>query len=143
MNRDVIIQEARRAHGSFWHPTSDEGTGDRQAAAVTQAWQVAVTAMPDVVKEVQVASCLTERIDVVDRLEGVAYELKVSGKNPHHEFYRDVFKVVAYNELGGGNIQLFVFLTEASAAKRLSAGLAAFVTSCGNRLGFEVSVVGL
>ncbi len=44
--------------------------------------------------------CITtnfEKIDIIDTSENVAYELKVSGNNTHHEFYKELVKVLTYN----------------------------------------------
>lgn len=48
--------------------------------------------------EVSVSTENNEKIDVVDLKEKIAYELKVSGKNNHHEFYKDLVKILTYKE---------------------------------------------
>lgn len=143
MNDTRIVTEARRAHASFWRPTSDEGTGDRHAAAVTRAWQQALQDLPGIGFEVSVASGLNERIDVVDHENGIAYELKVSGKNAGHEYFKDIFKVLAFNQERSNPIKRLVFLTEAFGAARLHAGLGGYATRFGEQLGIELEIVGL
>lgn len=140
MNSEVIIEEARRAHNRIWRPTSDEARGDRMASGVTKAWQNAVSNLPGVTVEEQVGEEFSERIDLVDSAEGIAYEVKVSGKNPDHEFFKDVFKVLAYNSTHGRRtVKRFIFITESSGVERLSNSLAKFVPRCSDLLGFKVS----
>ena len=50
------------------------------------------------------------RIDAVDYATGTAYEFKVSGKNPHHRFFRAIWKVTVFNSRGAGKITKLVFL---------------------------------
>lgn len=74
--------EGQEAHKRLWQRTSDEGTGDRQATAVTQAWQNSLMDLQGVTTEEAFSDKYNERIDVVDSVEQVAYELKVSPNNP-------------------------------------------------------------
>lgn len=122
MRNDGIIEAARIAHKRFWRATSDEGTGDKQATTVTEAWQNDV-ASKDVQSEVPIKEGLRERIDVIDFSAATAYEMKVSGKNPHHEFYKDIFKVLIYNFQHDKKLEHLVFITEEEGAARLSKGL--------------------
>jgi len=52
-----------------------------------------------------------------------AYEMKVSGKNPTHEFFKDVFKAIEHNLSGGGQIKCLVFLTDRTGVARLQRGI--------------------
>jgi hypothetical protein len=49
--------------------------------------------------------------------------MKVSGKNPTHESFKDVFKVLEHNLSGGGSIKHLVFITDRAGVARLQAGL--------------------
>lgn len=49
---------------------------------------------------------------VLDRVEMCAFEFKVSGKNASSEFYRDVVKVLLWNEHHAEKIRRLVFITE-------------------------------
>jgi hypothetical protein len=142
MASDRIIQAAIAAYRVHWRPTSDEGTGDRQAKAVTDAWQAAVRG-PGIECELHVAPGLNERLDVVDLNTHTAYEFKVSGKNPHHEFYRDVFKVFIHNRMGGGRVGRLVFLTGEKGARALKVGLGSAVTQHAQSLGFAIEIHGI
>lgn len=73
-------------------------------------------------------------IDLVDLEEGIAYELKVSGNNVHHEFYKDVFKILLANS-NKLTFKKFVFIT----SKALPA-LADFAKSLSNEFDLVVEV---
>ena len=62
--------------------------------------------------EVLVAPDLDQRIDVLDAGTGTAYEFKVSGKNATSEFYKDVVKVILWNQKRKRKITRLVFITE-------------------------------
>lgn len=47
-----------------------------------------------------------------------AFEFKVSGKNATSEFYRDVVKVLLWNEHHAEKIKKLVFITEAQWGKK-------------------------
>jgi hypothetical protein len=53
-----------------------------------------------------------QRIDLLDRQEMCAFEFKVSGKNATAEFYKDVVKVLLWNERHVDKIRRLVFITE-------------------------------
>ena len=86
-------------------------------------------------------------LDVFDSSVGTAYEMKVSGNNPGHEFYKDVLKALAYNRSKpppAVAIRKLVFLTEERGIKALQAGVGKF--TCLNAqsvFGFEIALVGL
>jgi hypothetical protein len=117
-----IITAAKTAHQQFWRATSDESTGDKQASAVTKTWQHAVES-EHIRPEVPVAVHLQEKIDLVDFSTATAYEMKVSGKNAGHEFYKDIFKVLVYNQHKDQKLRTLVFITEQHGADKLNRGL--------------------
>jgi hypothetical protein len=110
----------------------------RAAQSVTVAWQNAVRSST-VHTEVPIRPGGNDAIDVVEL--PIAYELKVSGNNPQHEFYKDIFKVVAYNEAHIEKIQELVFMTDSAGAARLRQGLGAVAANATTRLGFTVDIV--
>lgn len=122
MRRNEIIEASRIAHRQFWRATSDESEGDKQATAVTIAWQRSV-ASKDVKCEVPIRDDLNEKIDVIDLSTATAYEIKVSGKNAGHEFYKDIFKVLVYNQHHDKKLEQLVFITEREGVATLSKGL--------------------
>ena len=101
MPHDEVIRLAREAHQKHWRMSGDEGTGDKLAAAVTSDWRSAVLALfPGRFAAEQAVGKLRERMDLVDLVGGVAYELKVSPNNDHFESYRDIFKVMVARDNG-------------------------------------------
>ena len=125
--------------------SGDEGTGDKLAKLVTDIWQAALAAKaPErFAIEYQVAPHLRERIDVVDLVAGVAYELKASPNNVHMEFYRDIFKVILARDNRLPTLKRFVFLTPKSAAVKLGRGMGKAVVEDATRLGLRIEVVAL
>lgn len=141
MSHDNIIEAAKVAHKTYWKSTTDEGTGDKLASTVTKAWQKSIISN-DIRCEVKIAMDLNERIDVIDSKSATAFEMKVSGKNPHHEFYKDIFKVIIYNENNCIMIKRLVFLTEKSGADKLLKGLGKSVTDhFKNKLPVEIVAI--
>ena len=86
-----------------------------------------------------------ERIDLVDMNEGTAFELKVSPKNTHFEFYRDIFKLAVHNkEAQDFKLVRLVFITPQKGAEKLQSSFVKSVSAiAGDQLGFEVEVVGI
>ena len=143
MSRQNVIDAAKLAHRTHWQTPDSVGDGDRLASAVTKAWQAAV-ASDSIEAEVSVGEVLNERIDVVDHDELTAYELKVSGNNPQHEFYKDLFKIWAYNRNYQPKLKRFVFMTEQRGIDRLSQGLANTVREGSfDLLGLTIEFVGI
>jgi hypothetical protein len=144
MPHDEVIRLAREAHQKHWRMSGDAGTGDKLAAAVTADWQSAVVAaFPGRFVAEQPVGQLRERIDLVDLVSGVAYELKVSPNNDHFEFYRDIFKVLVARDNGLPQIKSFCFVCPLEAARRYDNGLRKAVLGEGARLGLSLSVAAL
>jgi len=137
-----IIEAARLAHRQFWRATSDESTGDKQANKVTKAWQKMV-ASDDIRCEVPIKEGLKEKIDLIDHSANMAYEMKVSGKNPHNEFYRDIFKVIIYNQHHGKKLEGLVFITEQYGADNLNKGLGRAVKELLAQHRLYIDVIGI
>src|SRR5262249_47445149 len=62
--------------------------------------------------EAMVAPELDQKIDIVDLQTACAYEFKVSGKNAPAEFYKDVVKVIMWNQRRKNKLRGLVFITE-------------------------------
>lgn len=143
MKRDRIIEAAKYAHGKHWKDTHDESVGDKQARAATRYWQESVRS-ESVKDEAPVSEGLNERFDVVDFSTATAYEMKVSGKNPHQEFYRDICKVVVYNQYHKRKkLKRLVFITQQVGAAKLSKGLGVAIRTALSKYNLQVEVVGI
>src|SRR5580658_10549170 len=96
LDHDQVVQMAWAVHQAHWRMSGKESTGDQLAALITRIWQERVCeADPKRFQsEYQITNDLRERIDIVNVVDGIAYELKVSPNNVHMEFYRDIFKVL-------------------------------------------------
>lgn len=145
MAHEDVIRLAREAHTKYWRMSGDAGTGDKLAATITTAWQISVrSAFPErFVAEHPIATHLDERIDLVDLVEGIAYELKVSPNNDHFEFYRDIFKVLVARDHTLPKLKAFCFVCPREAAKRYDRGLRKTVLEWGSRLNLLLSVAEL
>jgi hypothetical protein len=55
---------------------------------------------------------LDQKLDILDTQMACAYEFKVSGKNAWAEFYKDIVKVIIWNEKRKPKISCLVFITE-------------------------------
>lgn len=138
-----IVQLARVAHREHWRATSDESTGDKQATAVTTAWQTraSLLAPGSIRTEVAISDDAKEKIDLVDDRDMTAYELKNSGKNPHHEFYKDIFKIITYNHKHTDKVRTLVFITELAGIERLKKnGLAQAVIASAPDFGITIEL---
>jgi hypothetical protein len=145
MMQDIVVKAARDAHKAHWQMSGDESTGDKLARLVTDKWQsdLKTNYQERFAIEYQVANHLRERIDVVDLVAGVAYELKVSPNNVHMEFYRDIFKVILARDNKFSHLKRFVFLTPTAGANRLMRGMGKAVIEDASRIGLSIEVIAL
>ena len=136
---------AQKKHGELWKRGSDVSTQTKSAIAVCRAWQEAVRAeFPDrFIEECVVGTGCNEKIDLVDRREFIAYELKVSPNNTHFEFYRDVFKVWVQRELGHEPLKKLVFITPKAGADRLRKQLGQEVIQLAAKHGLVVEIAAI
>ncbi|BCK87786.1 hypothetical protein MIZ01_1582 [Sideroxyarcus emersonii] len=142
--RSSVIHFAQEVHKKHWRMTGDAGTGDKLAAIITADWQSAVeAAFPGRFVREHPVGQLRERIDLVDIIDGIAYELKVSPNNDHFEFYRDIFKVLVARDNGLPKLRSFCFVCPLEAAQRYKKGLRKAVLGEGERLGLDLSVESL
>jgi len=115
-----IVQAAREAFKARVMAGSDVSTHTRNAQAIAKAWRAAAFDLdPSRYQyDVPVRPEFDQRIDVLDQEEMCAFEFKVSGKNATSEFYRDVVKVLLWNERHEKKIEKLVFITEETWGRR-------------------------
>lgn len=99
----------------------DVSTHTRNAQAIAKSWRAAAFALDSSRYQYEVPVCpeFDQRIDVLDRTEMCAFEFKVSGKNATNEFYKDVVKVLLWNERHEDKIRKLVFITEETCGRPL------------------------
>ncbi len=137
-----VVQLAREAYQRGWSRTVDVSASTRESQAISKDWQHRVRTADGARfgSEVKVSEEFCERIDLIDHLTETAYEMKVSGKNPTHEFFKDVFKILEHNLSGGGRIKRLVFLTDGAGVTRLQSGLCRSLLANSHDLGFEIKL---
>ncbi|MPN48616.1 hypothetical protein SDC9_196226 [bioreactor metagenome] len=114
-----IIEWARKSYHDHWDPEEkDEGKGDKNSIKVHKAWQKECLSLPSFECEKKVAK-ISQKFDVFDSISSTVYELKTSGNNSDHEFYKDLFKVLVHNKNSEQKIKRFIFLTEQKGIKAL------------------------
>ena len=135
------IETIRTIHSTVWKAKQSVSDATSTAISITRQWQAAVlTSKPSFAAEYPVSG-LGEKIDLLDRDQMIAYELKVSPNNTHMEFYRDVFKVLAHNEVAQVPIRKLVFIAPGVGARRLQRGLGEIACRIAGKFGFTVVVV--
>ena len=139
-----VLEIAASAYEKFWQPSSDESTGDKSAKKVTLHWQDNVMRLYDGLYQTEVpVPSLKEKIDLVNLTDGIAYEMKVSGKNPGHEFYKDIFKILIFNKKSEAKIKMLVFITEKKGVEELNRGLGKEAINFAKRLNLQIELVGV
>ncbi|MCG2720576.1 MAG: hypothetical protein L6290_00960, partial [Thermodesulfovibrionales bacterium] len=114
----MITEKLRKIHKTHRLVNGDVSSHTKSAQRITKEWQEAIKSEM-VYTEVSVSPENNEKIDVIDLSTKTAYELKVSGKNTHHEFYKDIAKVLTYNEYSDRKILKLIFLSEPEGIKSL------------------------
>ena len=125
-NSKPVVDVARFIAAPNRTGDKDESFATKQAIEITQLWQDRLIKNDSerYKKEVVIGGKLNEKIDLVDFRDLVAYELKVSGENPSHEFYKDLFKVLVFNQNHNViKLQRLVFITEGKGINKLEKGL--------------------
>ena len=125
-NSKPVIDQARLVNYRVKEDNKDVRYATKQANEISQIWQDRLLNIDSerYKKEVNIGGKLGEKIDLVDFREKVAYELKVSGENPGHEFYKDLFKVLVFNQnYNMIKLQRLVFITEGKGIDKLEKGL--------------------
>jgi hypothetical protein len=111
---DPIVSAAQIAFSARIKGSKDVSENTKNAQAIAKAWRGAVHQLdPDRFQiEAMVSPELDQKIDVVDLKNGCAYEFKVSGKNAWAEFYKDIVKVIIWNQKRKKRLSSLVFITE-------------------------------
>jgi len=111
---DPVVMAAQAAFSVRLRDSADVSENTKNAQAIAKSWRSAVHELdPDRFQiEQLVAPALDQRIDIVDTETGWAYEFKVSGKNASAEFYKNVVKVLMWNEKRKNKLSALVFITE-------------------------------
>ncbi len=144
-DQEIVVRLAGEVHANHWQMSGNVSTGDQLATLITSTWQKRLQeAVPGRFEiEYKIAPHLNQRIDVVDVVNGITYELKVSPNNVHMEFYRDIFKVILARDNRLPNLTRFVFLTPENSAAKLKRGMGQAVIDDSGRLGLTIDVIGL
>src|SRR5579863_8803549 len=97
---DPVVTAAQIAFAARIKNSSDVSQNTKNAQSIAKAWRGAVhTLDPDRFQiEALVTPELDQKIDILDMETACAYEFKVSGKNAWAEFYKDIVKVIIWNE---------------------------------------------
>jgi hypothetical protein len=141
----MIIDALREIHAKHRLGDGDVSAHTKSAQVITKEWQKTVCS-GSIQAEVKVSPVSNERIDIVDLSKHEAYELKVSGKNTHHEFYKDLIKVLTYNEYAESNERLnkLIFISELNGIKSLEGRLDEKILSMlENTHGLSIELVGI
>jgi hypothetical protein len=111
---DPVVLAAQAAFSVRIKDSKDVSENTKNAQAIAKAWRGAVHKLdPDRFQiEAMVAPELDQKIDIVDPETACAYEFKVSGKNAWAEFYKDVVKIIIWNEKRTKRLSGLVFITE-------------------------------
>lgn len=111
---DPVVLAAQAAFAVRIRGSKDVSENTKNAQAIAKAWRGAVHRLdPDRFQiEAMVAPELDQKIDIIDPETASAYEFKVSGKNAWAEFYKDVVKIIMWNEKRNKKIANLVFITE-------------------------------
>jgi hypothetical protein len=111
---DPVVLAAQAAFSVRIKDSKDVSENTKNAQAIAKSWRGAVHKLdPDRFQiEAMVTPELDQKIDIVDTETACAYEFKVSGKNAWAEFYKDVVKVIMWNEKRTKKLSGLVFITE-------------------------------
>jgi hypothetical protein len=117
---DPVVDAAQLAFAVRLKSSADVSENTKNAQMIAKAWRKAVYDLnPDRFQiEVSVAPELEQKIDIIDSETSCAYEFKVSGKNAPAEFYKDVVKVIMWNERKKRKLTCLVFITEEKWGRR-------------------------
>jgi hypothetical protein len=116
---DPVVTAAQLAFAVRLKDSCDVSENTKNAQAIAKAWRGAVHRLnPDRFQiEAMVTPELDQKIDIVDSETSCAYEFKVSGKNAWAEFYKDVVKVLMWNQHRSKKLSCLTFITEEKCGK--------------------------
>lgn len=117
-----IINQLKTIHKKYRLSNATTSEHTKSAQKITKKWQKLMqTKVKGTIKsEVSINKKSYEKIDIVDFKNCIAYELKVSGKNVQHEIYKDIFKIIRFNDyLKNKKITKLIFISEEKGIKKL------------------------
>jgi hypothetical protein len=139
-NQDEVLQAIDKIYKDRYSNEKklSRAEGNEKTTQITKEWQEAMIAKNSKRYFSEYPVDTTQRarqlIDLVDMEGEVAYELKVSGNNVHHEFYKDVFKILFANSKQQ-RFKKFIFITS-----KVLPTLADFTKSVSKEFDLEVEV---
>ena len=141
--RSEVLDKLVETHNELWGTGTDVSSQTSRSHNLTKVWQRKLTSIDSkrfIAEYIanNYAGNQSHKIDLVDTVDRVAYELKVSANNPHFEFYKDVFKVL-YANTPIKVIDKLVFCCPSNAERKLGA-LAKFVTTLSTQLNLEIEI---
>lgn len=147
-SQPIVVAEARKVHAEIWKESPHVSSQTKAAQQICRDWQQTVLAHfgERFRREYPVASLDIgyEKIDLVDMHEGIAFELKVSPKNTHFEFYRDIFKLAVHNKNSDFKLSRLVFITPEKGVAKLKSSFVKSVSAIAKtQLGFDVELEGI
>jgi hypothetical protein len=121
---DPVVEAAQLAFAVRLKDSADVSENTKNAQVIAKAWRKAVYDLNSdrFQIEAMVSPELDQRIDVIDSDTNCAYEFKVSGKNAPAEFYKDIVKVIMWNERKKRKLTSLVFITEEKWGRRFLDG---------------------
>jgi hypothetical protein len=144
---DEVVKLAQEAHGLGWSEGSDVSVQTKKSQAVSKAWQVSVKDRFSSRFEINHSlndQGPAQKINLVDLIDRVAYEMKVSANNVHMEIYRDVFKALVYNERNPTNpLRTLVFIAPVDGVRKLGESFPKDVQAIAGKLGLKLELRGL
>ncbi|SRR6266498_625321 len=141
---DPVVEAAREAFKQRLVDSSDVSAHTRNAQAIAKDWKRRVHELDSnrFHFEVSISPDLDQRIDILDKTHQCAYEFKVSGKNASSEFYKDIIKVIVWNEKNKEKIRRLLFITEESwGRKYLDTPMPKTFIDYLRRQGLDISIV--
>lgn len=141
--KNIVLTKLDETHNEYWGSGKSVSAQTSRAQKLTAVWQKRLVEVDSIRYKPEFianndAGGRSHKIDLVDTVDRVAYELKVSENNPHFEFYKDVFKVL-YANSSEKIIDKLVFCCPSNAEKKLGS-LANFVTTLSNKLDLIVEI---
>ena len=141
---DEVVAYAAEIHRRLWSPGSSVSAQTKKSQRVCAVWQDVVIERFGNRFKAEVSlneSGPAQKIDLVDRKTRVAYELKSSPNNVHMEIYRDVFKVLVFNERNPRQrITTLVFIAPKAGIQKLGTTFPKDVQNISARMGLALKL---
>lgn len=140
---NIVLSKLEEVHNKLWTSDNNVSAQTSRAHKLTREWQEQLIAIDSNRFKAEFISSTqrgkrSHKIDLVDTVDRVAYELKVSPNNAHFEFYKDVFKVL-YANSSEKVIDKLIFCCPLLAKSKLGV-LAVFVTTLSIQLNLEIEI---